>query len=304
MKIAIAGGSGFVGTALVDHLVNHGHQVIVLSRKASSIQPNGVKTVEWLHSNSKPELELEGVSAIVNLAGESLNSGRWTKDRKRAIVASRIQATKEMNRIISQLSTKPTVLVNASAIGYYGTSLHDTFTESGTAGNDFLAQTVTAWESEASRTNMHGVRTVLARFGVILGTNGGALPKLLLPYKLFGGGNLGSGKQWMSWIHLSDVVHAIDFCLQQPGLAGPVNFTAPHPKTMNDFGEKLGEVLRKPHWTTIPAFPIKMVLGEMSILILEGQRVFPTKLLEANYRFQFPELESALSNLVRKKRPE
>lgn len=196
---------------------------------------------------------MAGLDGFINLAGESLNDGRWTPERKRRIVESRIDACKEMNRILSTLPNKVSVIINASAIGYYGISDKDAFIESSESiGDDFLARTVKLWEKEAAKSRAYSNRLVLTRFGVILGENGGALPMMVLPYKLFGGGRLGKGNQWLSWIHIQDVVRAISFCISDQGTEGPVNFTAPTPVQMDAFGKTIGTVMHRPHWFPVP----------------------------------------------------
>ncbi|MCR8658621.1 TIGR01777 family oxidoreductase [Paenibacillus endoradicis] len=297
MKIAIAGGNGFVGKALRTHLLNHQHEVFILTRNTKSTSPiEGVTYVNWLNKGDQPELQLEGIDAIINLAGESLNSGRWSAARKRRILDSRLSATKEIKRIIAALQHKPSVLLNASAVGYYGTSHSEKFTEQHyMKPSDFLSDTVDQWEKEAMNS---GIRTVLMRFGVILGEHEGALPRMVLPYKLFGGGTIGSGKQMLSWIHIEDVVRATLYCITNPLLSGPVNFTAPNAVNMKTFGHTIGKVLHRPHWISVPEFMLKLLLGEMSILILEGQTVMPNALLEQGFSFSYPTLEKALQELL------
>ena len=238
-------------------------------------------------------------SAVVNLAGATINS-RWTDEYKAKILESRLHSTSEVNRIIGKLGKKPRVLINASAVGYYGTSPTATFSEESRAGNDFLAETVQRWETAADMAGNLGVRVVLCRFGVILDKNGGALPRMVLPYKFFAGGSIGSGKQWLSWIHIQDVVSGIVFAIENESLVGPVNFSAPVPVTMEQFGKILAGVIRKPHWMPVPSFMLKIMLGEMSILVLEGQRALPEKLLKTGFEFRYPQLEDALNNIFGK----
>ncbi|ESU32394.1 hypothetical protein G3A_11800 [Bacillus sp. 17376] len=299
MKIAITGGTGLVGQALSSHLIQSGHQVYILTRNSSESHSINPKYVQWLNSGDKPEKELDGIDAIVNLAGATINN-RWTDEYKKKIIDSRLQATSEVKRIIEELPTKPSVLVNASAVGYYGTSLRKEFTEQSNKGSDFLADTVDQWEASASQVHDMGVRPVLCRFGVILDKNGGALPRMVLPYKLFAGGKIGSGKQWLSWIHIEDVVRGIIFSIENPKVNGPVNFTAPSPVTMEQFGETLSRVINRPHWMRVPSFALKIMLGEMSILVLEGQRAMPEKLISAGFTFRYPELDDALKEIFDK----
>ncbi|MHC0039104.1 TIGR01777 family oxidoreductase [Pseudoneobacillus sp. C159] len=294
MKIAIAGGSGFVGQAVSEFFVSQGAEVFILTRKGGN--DSNLKQIEWLTATSNPSSQLAGVDVLINLAGESINSGRWTEQRKARILQSRLTATNEILKIIE--ITKPKLLINASAIGFYGTSDHQVFTEeSASIGNDFLAETVKQWEALALKANQFGVRTALCRFGIVLAKNGGALPKMSLPYRMLIGGKLGKGNQWVSWIHLEDVVRAIDFIIKNERLHGPINFISPNPVTMNEFGKTLGAVLKSPHWLPLPGFVMKLALGEMSILMLEGQKVIPKKLLQYQFEFRYPNLELALKNI-------
>ncbi|EFV74901.1 MULTISPECIES: TIGR01777 family oxidoreductase [Cytobacillus] len=301
MRIAIAGGTGFVGNALVKKLLEKKHEIFILTRNISHKQHSkNLNYVQWLNDDDSPEDVLESIDVFINLAGESINSGRWTEDRKKRILNSRITATKEVRRIISRLEEKPYTLINASAVGYYGTSQVETFTESSRkSGTDFLAETVRRWEEEAAKAEEFEVRTVFCRFGIILEKNDGALPRMALPYKLFAGGTVGSGSQWVSWIHLDDAVSGILFCIEHEQLHGPVNFTSPYPVTMKEFGQILGEVLNRPHWMPAPGFALKIALGEMSTLVLEGQKVLPEKLQSFGYEFLYPELKAALSDIYK-----
>ncbi|WP_449539075.1 TIGR01777 family oxidoreductase [Ferdinandcohnia sp. Marseille-Q9671] len=298
MRIAIAGGTGFVGKSLTNYLLEKEHQVLVLTRDASktSDHPN-LTYVEWLTTSSNPEEQLQGIDAFLNLAGESLNSGRWTKSRKQRIIESRVKATKEVVRIISSLPKKPEVLLNASAIGIYGTSETESYTEDSSLGSDFLATTVSLWEQEAKEASRLGVRTCFLRLGVVLGDKGGALNRIVLPYRFFIGGTIGSGKQWLSWIHIKDVVKGVEFLLQNKTVSGPINFTASNPVQMKAFGQTVGKVLRRPHWLPVPGFALRLLLGEMSILVIEGQRVLPKKLEDHGFTFSYDTLEEALEDI-------
>lgn len=299
MNIAITGGTGFVGSALTESFVNDGHSVYILTRNPNN-KPvkNGVTYVKWLQDDAEPEKELHNIHAIVNLAGESINSGRWTEERKQRILDSRISSTREIISIIQKLDKKPRVLVNASAIGYYGSSLDQSYTENNTdAGNDFLADVSKKWEDEAMNAQNHGVRTVLARFGIVLGEEG-ALPLMVLPYKLFIGGKLGDGRQWYSWVHIHDVIGMIRFAVDHESVQGPLNVTAPEPKRMNDFGKTVAEVLNRPHWMPVPEAPMQVALGEKSGIVLKGQCVLPQKAKELGYPFRYIKLKDALENLL------
>ncbi|MBZ5482174.1 TIGR01777 family protein [Priestia megaterium] len=300
MKIVIAGGTGFVGKALTKHFLTQKHYVYILTRNADkAARDPKLKYVEWMQENSQPEEHVEGADVFINLAGVSLNSGRWKDERKKAIVESRLSSTQEILRIMAALPEKPSLYVNASAVGYYGTSTTETFTEaSPSMGTDFLAETVKKWENEALKAMELNIRTVLTRFGVILGKDGGALPSTALPYKLFAGGTVGSGEQWMSWVHLQDVVKIIDYCIHTEQIEGPVNVTAPNPVQMKEFGKTIGKVLNRPHWMPVPSFGLQLLMGEMSMIILKGQRVLPEKLIQQNYIFTYTVLEDALRDLL------
>ncbi|WP_377891557.1 TIGR01777 family oxidoreductase [Alkalihalobacillus sp. R86527] len=299
MNIAIAGGTGFVGNALTESFVNDGHKVFILTRNPENKPAQeGVTYVKWLKDDAHPEKELQNLNAIINLAGESINSGRWTEDKKQRILNSRISATREIVSIIEKLDHKPRVLVNASATGFYGSSLDKSFTENDTdPGSDFLAEVSYKWEKEAMRAQNFGVRTVLSRFGLILGEEG-ALPLMTLPYKFYVGGKLGDGKQWYSWVHIKDVVGMIRFAVDHDSVQGPLNVTAPEPKRMNEFGRTLADVLKKPHWVPVPEAPVQLALGEKSGVVLKGQCVLPQKAKELGYPFRYFKLKDALENLL------
>ncbi|WP_017728965.1 TIGR01777 family oxidoreductase [Halalkalibacterium ligniniphilum] len=302
MKIAISGGSGFIGTKLSDVLIDEGHEVFILTRSlAGKENKERLTFVKWLTDGAQPALELEGIDAIVNLAGESIGDGRWTKERKKQILQSRIDATNAVIDLISTLKKKPEVIVNASAIGYYGNSETETFTEQSNPVNQgFLATVVKRWEETASRAAEYGVRTVYTRIGIVLHKEEGALPRMLLPYKILVGGTIGSGKQWLSWIHIDDVIGMMLFALKEPSIEGPFNLTAPNPVQMKPFGKALADVTNRPHWAPAPAIALKIMLGEMSTLVLDGQRVLPEIAKKMAYPYKFQELKPALENLLKK----
>lgn len=301
MKIVIAGGSGFIGKKLTKLLLDEGHYIQILTRKAKQSSGN-VQYIQWLHGAASPEKEIGDVDVFINLAGVSINEGRWSEKHKEQIYHSRMEATDELLRIISLLPKKPSVFINASAIGIYPASIDTVYTEDSLdVSDDFLGKTVFDWEAKAKQVEAYGARTVFMRFGVVLGNQGGALPLMVLPYKMFVGGTLGHGKQWVSWVHVADVVRAIHFVMNNEEISGPVNVTAPSPVQMKDFGEEISSVLHRPHWLPIPSFLMKIVLGQKSALVLEGQHVLPQVLVDNGYSFIFPSLHSALEDLLKTK---
>jgi len=300
MKIAISGGTGFIGKHLVSFFQKRGYQIFILSRQSNIVSNSkNIHYVNWLTEHSNPEKYLEGIDVFINLAGTSIDS-HWNEKTKIDIQESRIRATNEVIRIIKGLKNKPKVLINASAIGIYGTSLEKVFTEkSDERGNDFLADTVSKWEECVKKLEEPNVRVVLARFGVVLHPKEGALPKIALPYQFFAGGPVGSGKQWISWVHIDEVVNLISFAIEHEQIKGPINFTSPNPVTMNEFGQNLAKVLNRPHWLNTPSFLLKTILGEKSMLVLEGQKVLPEKAMNNGYEFLYPTLQHALMNLYK-----
>ncbi|WP_299089858.1 TIGR01777 family oxidoreductase [uncultured Metabacillus sp.] len=299
MRIVIAGGSGFIGRILTDTLLHEGHEIVILTRKRQ-ISSKNVTYVQWLENGTSPERVINHADAIINLAGVSINAGRWNTAHKKQIYDSRMKATDELVRIVAALAEKPSVFINASAIGIYPPSFDTIYTEDSVEpATDFLGQTVYDWETKAKQIESLGIRTVLMRFGVVLGKKEGALPLMVLPYRLFTGGTVGSGAQWVSWVHVTDVVRAIAFVIKHDAIHGPVNVTAPTPVKMKEFGKTIGSVLRRPHWLPVPSFVMKLILGQKSTLVLKGQHVIPKVLLDNGFEFSFPSLYSALEDLLK-----
>jgi uncharacterized protein (TIGR01777 family) len=297
MRVLISGASGLVGSALTDVLRRAGHTVSRLVRPGGGGAPGDVG---WEPITGKIELEgLEGWDGIVHLAGASIAEGRWTESRKNVLRASRVDATRHLVNGLLGLARPPKVLVSASAIGYYGNRGDEQLTEACAPGSDFLALLARDWEEEALRAGQNGIRTVLLRFGVILSARGGALPHMLLPFKMGVGGKLGSGRQWMSWVSLAEAVGFARHALENSELTGAVNAVAPSPVRNIEFTKVLGKVLRRPTLFPAPAFALKLALGEMAeALLLSSQRVIPARLQELGYRFQHPELEGALRAML------
>ncbi|MGG1518412.1 TIGR01777 family oxidoreductase [Paenibacillus oryzisoli] len=296
MKIAITGGSGFIGGRLIAYLQEQGHEVWNISRSAAAVRP-GVQTVTW-DELARSAAALAGVDAIVNLAGESINQ-RWTSSAKERILQSRLQAAAQIASLVERLDPKPKVVVNASGMSIYGTSETASFDESSPhQDTDFLSHVVQAWEDAAD--HIQGTRVVKVRVGLVLDRTEGALPKMLLPYKLGVGGPIGSGRQWMSWIHITDMVRLIVHCIEDATIAGPVNATAPEPVTNRDFSRALAKALHRPNAFPLPAFVMKLAFGELSVLLLEGQRVFPKVLLDHGFRFTYTTIDTAFAAIFKK----
>jgi uncharacterized protein len=298
-NILISGGTGFVGKHITDLLTKDQFKIFILTRNANNKpKQENFTYVEWLTPQSMPEKNLPKIDAVINLAGESIN-GRWTDDKQQKILNSRLKATESLLDLAKKLPEPPSVWINASAIGYYGTSEKEVFTEQTTRhGSDFLAEVVKAWEIKASEAKNLGCRTVFTRFGLILGRDGGVLPQLTLPYRFFAGGTVGSGEQWVSWVHVEDVARLIKEALQNDKYEGPVNVTAPGPVTMKEFGQVTGDVMHRPHWLPAPSLAFKLLFGEMSMLILKGQQVLPEKAMNLDFSFKFPHLKGALHDLL------
>ena len=304
MRVLITGGTGLIGRPLSAALVADGHDVTVLTRDPQKVKdmPAGVKLAAWDGQSAHGWGELaDGAGAIINLAGENLSGGRWTKEMKQKIRQSRTRAGKAVMEAIAAAAVKPKVLVQSSAVGYYGTATGDKpLTETDAAGNDFLAKVCFDWEHSTAGASRLGVRRPVLRTGVVLANEGGAFPKLLLPFKFFAGGPLGSGKQWLPWIHIEDEVRAIQFALTNEAADGPINLAAPNPVTNSEIAKKLGEILGRPSFLPAPGFALQTVLGEMSVLVLEGQRAVPGKLQALGFQFKYPTIEPALRQLLAK----
>ncbi|MBD2867768.1 TIGR01777 family oxidoreductase [Paenibacillus arenilitoris] len=307
MRIAIAGGTGFIGSALKEALLKRSDEVWIISRRdagargpvADNRKPDArLHNVTWSMLEDEPSL-LEGMDAIVNLAGESINQ-RWTAGAKKRILDSRLSSSARIAKLAHALEHKPSLLIQASGIAAYGSSPDAVFDESGAmADNDFLSNVVRRWEQAAD--SVPAGRHVLLRTGVVLDPKKGAFPLMALPYRLYGGGRIGSGKQWVSWIHIKDMVRLILFCLDHQRIRGPVNACAPEPAMNDEFGRAIGKAMGRPHYLPVPSFAMRVLLGEMSALLLDSQRALPRKALKGGFRFLYPDVERAMLDLVGRK---
>ncbi len=305
MKVAITGATGFVGSRLVERLQVEGHQVLVLTRNPAIAQklfpqssfPNLEITAYIPTESGSWQEAIAGCNGVVNLAGEPIAEERWTPERKQEILNSRQLGTQKIVEAIAKANPKPSVLVNASAIGYYGTSETATFDETSPAGEDFLAQVCQAWEAEAQKVTEIGVRLVILRFGIVLGM-GGAIAKMITPFKLFAGGPIGSGRQWFSWIHRDDLVKLILQALNRPDIEGVLNATAPNPVRMTELAQTMGQVMNRPSWLPVPGFALETLLGDGAMVVLEGQQVLPKRTLAYGFDYQYPTVKQALAEIV------
>lgn len=300
MQVVVTGATGFIGRPLVQALREDGHEVTVLTREvagAGKRLPAGVRAVAWSDAAAW-EAALAAADAVINLAGESIAGGRWTAARKERIRRSRVESTRALVEAMARQERRPGVLINASAVGYYGPLGDEPVDESAPPGHDFLARVTVEWEQEARRAEALGVRVVLLRIGMVLGEDGGALAPMVLPFKLFVGGPVGSGRQWLPWVHREDVVGLIRFALANDQVRGPVNATATEAHTNASFSRLLGRVLGRPSWLPVPAFALRLLLGEMADLVLNGQKVVPAAAERYGYRFRFPALEPALRDVL------
>jgi uncharacterized protein len=303
MRAIITGGTGLIGNALAKELSEHGYEVVVLSRSPQitrgSLSPN-VRCVGWDGKTASGWGELaSGATAIVNLAGANISGGRWTTDKKRQILQSRLDAGRAVSSAVENASIKPEIVIQSSAVGYYGPHGDELVAEDTPAGKDYLADVCVRWEASTADVERSGVRRVIIRTGVALSARGGALPLMALPYRLFVGGPIGSGRQWFPWISMIDEAAAIRFMIENEAASGVYNFCAPKPLTNIEFGKVLGRVLHRPSYFPVPAFAFKLILGEMSTILLDGQRQVPERLQKSGYTFQFPEAEQALIDIYK-----
>ncbi|MEB3232885.1 MAG: TIGR01777 family oxidoreductase, partial [Leptolyngbyaceae bacterium] len=305
MKVAVTGATGFVGSRLVEVLQEQQHTVLVLTRQSDKARrqfPQStfpqVEVVEYTPTRTGPwQAAIAGCEGVVNLAGESIAEGRWTPERKRAIMESRQVGTAKIVEAIAQVNPKPSVLINASAIGYYGTSETATFDETSQPGDDFLAEVCKNWEAEAQKVQESGTRLVIIRTGIVLDM-GGAIAKMYTPFQLFAGGPLGTGRQWFSWIHREDLVGIMVNALTDSSMSGIFNGTAPNPVRMSEFCQTFGATINRPSWLPVPSFALEALLGDAAQVVLQGQQVLPQKTLATGFTYQYPTLEPALKAIL------
>jgi uncharacterized protein (TIGR01777 family) len=305
MRAVITGASGFIGRALCERLRGD-YEIVALSRNAEQAakSPAGAARVvtwdgrtlgDWIR-------EVDGAAAVVNLAGENVASGRWTTSKKERILRSRIDCTRALVEAIKRVDNRPGVMIQASAVGYYGARGDELLDEGSSEGSSFLVEVCRESEGVGGEVETLGVRYVVVRTGVVLGAGGGALAKMMQPFRFYLGGHLGSGRQWLSWISLDDEVAAIEFLIKNRQLKGAFNLTSPQPVTMREFSRTLGRVLGRPAWVNVPGFVIRLLLGEMANeMLLRGQRVMPRRLREAGFEFKYEDLERAMTAILKGK---
>lgn len=299
MKILITGASGLIGSALQRTLKEKGYELLLASRSEAS----GDSHIKWDMNTGFADADLprlEGLHAAIHLAGESISGLRWTEEKKKAIRDSRVFGTRTMIEAFDRLEKKPEVFISGSATGIYGDRGDSEMNESNSPGDTFLADVCKEWEAESRRADEMGIRTVLIRTGIVLSKDGGALATMLTPFKMGVGGVVGSGKQWMSWVSLDDIVGIINFAIENEDISGPVNAVAPNPVTNEEFTKALGKQLSRPTFLPLPEFAVNLIFGEMGdALLLDSTRVVPKRLQDAGYEFKFTDLEPALENALR-----
>ena len=302
MNIVITGGTGFLGRPLADALAADGHAVVVLTRGAGTRRTNGVRLEPWTPDGETGSWarEIDGADAVVNLAGESIAGRRWSPEQKNKILDSRVKGTRSIASAIARANRPPAVLISGSAVGYYGPRGDEFVAEETPPGSDFLARVCVEWEAEANRAASERTRVVCVRTGLVLAADGGALPQMLPPFKLFVGGAVGSGRQYWPWIHRDDWIELVRWAIGQTSVSGAVNATAPNPVTNAAFAKALGAALHRPALLPAPAFALQLLLGEMAdALLLSGQRVIPAKAQRQGFTFQQQDVLRALQTIFR-----
>ena len=307
MKVVIAGGSGFLGSPLAWAWAEEGHDVRVLTRSLvpgqaqheSGTGKPGITRVGWVPDGTAGQLarEFDGAAVVINLAGESIAGKRWSAARKQALRDSRVLATRSMVAALGESHEPPPTFINGSAVGYYGNRGDEALTEESAPGEDFLSQLCVEWEAEAQKAARAGLRLVLLRTGLVLEKGGGVLAKMMRPFRLFAGGPVGGGRQYMPWVHRHDWVEMVRWIVDTPAVEGPVNVTAPHPVTNSEFAHALGRALHRPALVPAPRFALKIALGEVADAVVAGQRAFPRRAQSAGYHFRYPEIDIAFRGI-------
>ena len=301
MRIVIIGGKGTIGRAITEAAIAKGHHIVILSRRTHKAGPSSAQVVlqQW-DGKSAVDLRriIDGLDAVINLAGENIGKGLWTDKRKIELLNSRLEPANALVEALKLCQQPPSTLIQASAIGYYGFGSEEK-DESSAPGEDYLANFAVQWEASTQDVEAFGIRRIIIRTGIVLQKGEGVLPQLMLPFRLMVGGPVGSGKQVYSWIHIRDEAAAILFLLEKPEAKGIFNLTAPTPMSNSEMGRVLARVTKRPYWMPVPAFLLKLVLGEMSTLVLDGQKVMPKRLLEAGYKFSFNDLDDAVHDLLK-----
>ena len=305
-RIVITGATGLIGKKLIDRLALLGNHTIAFVRNPERDRvrvPNASEYVSWnaMQAEGAWGASIEGVDAVINLAGAPI-AQKWTPEWKDSIRDSRVLGTRHLVQAIANSEKKPSVLINGSAVGYYGSSAYQAVDESSPAGDDFMAEVCSAWEAEAFKGEEHGLRVATVRTGIVLSPDGGALAKMILPFRMFVGGPFGSGEQPWPWIHIDDVLDIILFILDNPEISGPVIGSAPEQISNADFCQTLGRVLHRPSLFHVPKFILRLILGEGAVTVLSGQRVIPQKLMKSGYNFRWNSAQEALSDLLTKKK--
>jgi len=306
-RVIVTGATGFIGKALCFRLAEEGYEVVALTRsleKGKKLFGNKATAAKWDGQSAETWLDfVDGALAIVNLAGENIGSGRWTPQKKQSILQSRLDAGQAVVEAVKSVEKKPEVVIQASAIGCYGSRADELIDENSSPGEGFLAGVAKEWELSTQGVESQDVRRVVIRSGVVLDREGGAFLRFLKPFRLFAGGPLGSGRQWFSWIHLADELEAILFLLKRHDLQAVFNLTAPESLMQKDFARLLGKILRRPSWLPAPGFMLRLFLGEMAEeMLLVSQRVAPGRLLEAGFSFRYPQMELALREILESKK--
>jgi uncharacterized protein (TIGR01777 family) len=303
MKYLIAGGTGFIGSHLSAHLSRGRHDIVLLTRSSSRTAVLNSASVRYVHwdpyASGEWMKEVDGADIVINLIGKNVFENRWNEKVKKEILDSRVIPTRLIVQAISAAVRKPSLMISASAVGYYGDRQDETITEESAPGNDFLADVVNQWEGAAYEAERFGVRVATPRIGLVLEKSGGMIGKMLLPFQLFAGGPIGSGKQYLPWVHMEDVMRGILYPAENTIFRGVYNLVSPLPITMNEFAKKFGAVLHRPSWIPVPSFALTLLYGEGGAVILSGQRALPKRLLESGYVFSYTDLSAALRNIVK-----